>query len=458
MFIYIKVEVFAREFRGRLLLAAVAAARGHRVVIGPPGSIIEPLASGKLPVGLLHEKSISPSMRRIAQMEALKKRGCYITCQDEESYGIDVKYCDFLRYRMDGRTLSLVDRFFCWGEHDYEEVLSNNRSHDNKIVMTGNPRVDLWRAHFQKATNSNQVDSDKDYILIPTNFGAAVSVESFWERAKKLENNGYFREGDYERWFFEKEAKRLPIIFGFVQLVRELANSFPSITILLRPHPTESAKAWECFFSGLGNVLVSKKGDIGALIKNAKMVVHNGCTTGLEAAAVGTPVVSFQPDGMWDGLSFANEVSIRCTRCDQVIEVMNKIVAGNDLAHDASVNSILHSRLCNLDPESKLSADEIVVQWEEVIGSENAPKLANVQKTCGDIKHPQNTALLRVKKCARDFLGSYRKAERIQKFPDVAVRDVEEMLSEISHGTSRFSNLVVSQIAPNTFLVKQKGG
>ena len=67
MNIYIKVEVKLRELESRLLLAMAAAEKGHEVLLGSNLLTLD-LVKKILKPGIIFEKSIVPSERRIKQL------------------------------------------------------------------------------------------------------------------------------------------------------------------------------------------------------------------------------------------------------------------------------------------------------------------------------------------------------------------------------------------------------
>ena len=67
MNIYLNVEISSRELDSKLLLATVAAARGHRVVVSDLESILKGVSQKVLAPGIFHTKSLN---------QELNKRGC----------------------------------------------------------------------------------------------------------------------------------------------------------------------------------------------------------------------------------------------------------------------------------------------------------------------------------------------------------------------------------------------
>lgn len=57
MNIYISIELSARELDGRLLLAVIAASKGHTVLVGDKSLLFRGARSGALAPGVFHKKA-----------------------------------------------------------------------------------------------------------------------------------------------------------------------------------------------------------------------------------------------------------------------------------------------------------------------------------------------------------------------------------------------------------------
>ena len=83
MNIYLNVEISSRELDSKLLLATVAAARGHRVVVSDL-SILKGVSQKVLAPGIFHTKSLTPAEHKISLHKLLLEKGFKITSNDEE--------------------------------------------------------------------------------------------------------------------------------------------------------------------------------------------------------------------------------------------------------------------------------------------------------------------------------------------------------------------------------------
>jgi len=81
--IYLHLEVLNRELDSKLLLATIAASRGHEVIVSDQESIIKGLTRKFLKPGIFHTKSLTPSKAKILKHQKIINTGCKITSTDE---------------------------------------------------------------------------------------------------------------------------------------------------------------------------------------------------------------------------------------------------------------------------------------------------------------------------------------------------------------------------------------
>ena len=118
MNIYISLEVAARELDSKLLLAVLAASKGHEVVVSGFGEILNALKTKTLKPGIVHTKSLTPSKKKIEKHQAVIDTGSKITSIDEES-GIDeISYDQVAKDRYSDLTIGQSSAVFGWGDED----------------------------------------------------------------------------------------------------------------------------------------------------------------------------------------------------------------------------------------------------------------------------------------------------------------------------------------------------
>jgi surface carbohydrate biosynthesis protein len=99
-------------------------------------------------------------------------------------------------------------------------------------------------------------------------------------------------------------------------LIPNLEKAFPDHTIVVRPHRTEDPRIYHEIASKCTRVRVTNEGNVIPWLRAAGALVHNSCTTGVEAYMMGVPAVTYMEtrneyydDGYY---RLPNSVSYRC--------------------------------------------------------------------------------------------------------------------------------------------------
>jgi hypothetical protein len=111
--------------------------------------------------------------------------------------------------------------------------------------------------------------------------------------------------------------------------------------IVVRPHPSECHDAWLSLDTPK-NVLVSSEFDIASWLSCSEAMIHNGCTTSVEATAMDVSVISYVPETSNEyDLVHANELGEVATTLEVVIKILrsnkeqaytgNKLVKLNEI-------------------------------------------------------------------------------------------------------------------------------
>ena len=85
MNIYICIEIAPRELDSKLLLATLAASKGHEVVVSDLTGIMTGIKRGVLAPGIFHDKSLTPNDKKITRHQFVIDNGFIITSIDEEN-------------------------------------------------------------------------------------------------------------------------------------------------------------------------------------------------------------------------------------------------------------------------------------------------------------------------------------------------------------------------------------
>nr|WP_309502606.1 surface carbohydrate biosynthesis protein [uncultured Roseovarius sp.] len=326
--VYIFCEVAARELDSKILLATRAAKMGMRAIITDIASFKYLLSRNMLPAGIFHAKSLNPRINADNFRNELLRKGFKITSIDEEHGLLDFDYASFAAKRFSQKSLGQAEFVFCWGPHDQNYLQNEYPEFKEKILKTGSPRVDIWRRPLSDKSVEDEIAKAGRYILIPTNFGAANNKTGLAELVNSFAR-GNPNDSVVERCkCLSVASEQLHVMRHFTSLSIELSKKIPNLNIVVRPHPVEKKELWRNLLSGANNVIVSDLGDIASWVKGATAILHNGCTTAMEAAVVGKPVITYRPvlNAEFER-EYPNTFGFQCKNSVEVVDAISLILS-----------------------------------------------------------------------------------------------------------------------------------
>jgi len=354
MNLYLHIEILNREFHSKLLIAMESASRGMNVYLGR----LKPYLMRDFFVpGIILDKSITPSPQRIKEMEYCKKKNFIYTSLDEEVGLIEIDDY-YLQERYSNQSLKLADKVFCWGKWDYNNLAKKYNKYKKKFILSGNPRIDFWRKDFEFFYKKRKLKYN-NYILFTLNFSHLVSKAEFNKFLKFLVETKYVDRGYTIDITKKRQQDSYKMYKKFSKLITTLAKR-TDLRIIVRPHPTDPIKNYN-FLKKYKNVSVTNMGTISEWIHYAKIVIHSGCTGGLESSIRGLPTVSYCPFNSSHGHKFADLFSKKTANLEECINIIQKLTK-NELKFKKKNLTKIRFRAHNLfskKPGYKIIVDEL---------------------------------------------------------------------------------------------------
>lgn len=279
--IALPIETKVREFDGKLWLALNLIKRGYTVVLGRSDEIKSTLDITQPDIYV----SKDPGDNNIPLFINLIEAGIRVCVLDTEG-GV---YRNKERYMFNKKeSLNYVDKIFCWG-HDSADAIIQHYGNSNCVEVTGNPRFDLLQPEIRSIYRDGATPLKEQYgkfILFNGNFPKANPF-----RQQVITKH----EEEYGSMSQEKRIYNQRIFHLFLDAIYNLQNKFPETNVIIRPHPSEDNKRYEDIFNGYKHVHVEDSGDVRYWLAGASVTLHHDCTTGIESALMGVPVVSYRP-------------------------------------------------------------------------------------------------------------------------------------------------------------------
>jgi surface carbohydrate biosynthesis protein len=377
----IPVENQVRELDPKLLLACIAARRGFSSVIGSHREIDFRIAS--FPRSLYLCKSFTVS--NLKMFRIIHKLGHQIVSWDEEAL-VHLPSDMYYSRRLSPLTMKYLSHLFAWGEDNaelwrqYPELPAALPIH-----ITGNPRNDMLRAEM-RAFYEREVEEIRnlcgEFILVNTNFNHVNSfspVQNLFQPVKKLGEEAVF--GKAARGMTREYAEgfrdhKIAIFEDFQRLIPDLEKEFPSYTIVVRPHPTESQEIYNRIAAQCERVRVTNEGNVVPWLMATRALIHNGCTTGAEAFFMGVSAISYRAtvNDFYDHgfYRLPNLLSHQCFDFEELSITLGKILASElAAANGEERKALIEHHLAAR--EGPLACERIIDVLEEIM--EDGPEL-----------------------------------------------------------------------------------
>ncbi len=458
MNIYLHVEIAVRELDSKLLLATLAAARGHNIIISDINPLKEALFKGALPPGIFHDKSLAPNLDFNLIYEEMNKRDILITSLDEESGLLDHGYENFAKNRFSQHTVDKSSAIFCWGVEDEKTLKDLYKKDSKKIFKTGSPRVDLWRSQFSKNWVLPKGAPAKPFLLVSSNLHMANFSKQFfqWGGFKPFqikENISYYKNDPslFKKQFNKVSEDNLKLS-AFVEAIHYLSENHNGYDIVFRPHPLENIDTWKVYLRGLSNVFVLREDSLGPWISHAFAIMHNSCTSAIEASISGKQIVTYVPfkqNYSWGEV--ANELGHRVQTLEELKKKVNSIF-DNRNPKEKDKNLLMNETLLRkiFIDKNELAANKIIDLWEKLASEKNLKShnldkfklLVNKRKFYNFIKKYTSLSISKTKNMNKKFFS-------------LNIKDVKEKIKTIQKILKINQRLECKLLQDTTIIIKK---
>jgi surface carbohydrate biosynthesis protein len=456
----IPVENQVRELDPKLMLACIAARRGFSSVIGSRRELDFRIAS--FPRGIYLSKSMT--VRSIKMFKILRKLGHEIVAWDEEAL-VHLPPQIYFPRRLSPEAMGYLSHLFAWGQ-DNAELWQQypELPPEIPIYITGNPRNDMLRPEmhgFFKDEVEKLRNTYGDFILINSNFNhinAFYPVQSLFlpvTRPGEVPKFGRAARGMTREFAEGFRDHKLAIFREFKRLIPDLEKAFPDYNIVVRPHPTEKHEIYHKIAAGCERVRVTNEGNVIPWLMAAKTLIHNGCTTGVEAYVMRVPAISYRPtvNDYYDYgfYQLPNRLSHQCLNFEQLRATLMKIFTGELGAADGN--------------ESKALADHHLAATNGALACERIVEVIE-KMTAGRFQLPNPTLINRmdgwymattrrlIKRLLSYLPDSHNRPEfHRHRYPGTSLEQMRERVSRIKKALDDSSVSQVDQISSEIFQI-----
>lgn len=272
-----------RDLEGLVLLARQLATRGARATLVPmyeQGFDVPALRPDMVLVNYIRPNNVD-------LIKSYKRAGVLVGVLDTE--GIGGKNPDQFAGMVKGTGCTdLVDLYCVWGQAQYAAFQRQGTVSADILRATGCPRYDFCAPPWRAALPAPSVASG--YVLINTNFPTVnprFSGSSSDEEGAMVQA-GFTRE--FARQFIADGREAYRHTLG---MAIKLAKHFSDVQFVLRPHPFENLDSYGAF-ADLPNASVIQSGTSLEWISGARLLVHQNCSTAIEATMLNVEPLSME--------------------------------------------------------------------------------------------------------------------------------------------------------------------
>jgi surface carbohydrate biosynthesis protein len=460
----IPVENQVRELDPKLLLACIAARRGFVSIIGSHREIDFRIAS--FPRGLYLNKSMTE--RNLKMFEIMRRIGHAILTWDEEAL-VHLPPPIYYSRRLSPVAIRHVSHLFAWGEDNAELWRRYPGLPEGlPIHITGNPRNDMLRPELH-AFYENEVraihERYGDYLLVNTNFNhvnAFFPAQNLFKPRKHPGEAPQFGKAGVgmSREFAEALHDQKQAIFkAFQALIPELARAFPRLSIIVRPHPTEGQEVYRRLTSGNRRIHVTNEGNVVPWLRGAKALVHNGCTTGVEAFVMRIPAFSFRPSvsALIDGTFYVlpHGLSHQCFTTPELIDGIQQVLAGTLGAAGGETRAALVQRYL-AGQEGAFACERMMDVLEAMAEQQPAlPAPTSAKRLFGAVMAQSRFVIKRLKSY---FPGSHAPPEfHRHRYPGITLEELGRRIRRFQEILGDRTPVSAEAITPQIFRIRPSG-
>jgi surface carbohydrate biosynthesis protein len=457
--LYLPITSQPRELDARLLLGLCAAERGWTALIGFKGAFRGEMGALEPGYVLAHNARQNPK-----NFEIFTDFGNRVIVLDEEAL---VRQSDeiFIKKHRQG-AFDNVARVLCWGDDD-KQMWERKSPLPCPSQAVGNPRIDLLRPECRelfRAEADALNDRFGEFVLLNTNFPSVNNIAAQGRGVRLADWAMDARGKEIEEAFLSNKRATFEATQA---LIKPLADAIAPITLIIRPHPNEVHEPWVKAAADAPNVKIVFEGGVIPWLLAATALIHNNCTTAIESAVAGTPVLNFRP---WVSDDYDNpmvhDFGLDCADATALAAAIREIKAdsASELPNAAKIKLRHHILSC----DGALSIDRIMDSFESVAGAnQSSPRASWIKRK---LLHWRSRRLWAIRLASWYFTAEGRKKRRhltenfaeldpwefdfsilsnsldqlnlhMRQFPPLSEKRIEARIDAFVRATGRFSDV-----------------
>ncbi len=326
--LFLPIEIKSRELIPKIFLISRALKKNINCFIGDKIAVNRAVRYFKK--GVYFHKSISKYDAKYI-LDIKSKVDKYVSLDEEIGFAISNKkeFNNYLNFRSSPENVRNVDRVYTWGNFDYTSWKNKYSKFKNKFIISGAPRIDIWNKKVYSSLFKNDIlelnNKYGEFIFIPSTF---VSSKKKLKEAISLEKK--LSPKNIKKKKISSIIHEHNLFNEFIKLTKKISKDFPSINIVIKPHPTEQSEDWKNKFLNYENVNIDNNFDLTAYIAASKLVIFNSSTAGIQSVLMQKKTICYSSISKKNSLrQFPNKFGQLCKNYSQVKNILNKKLKNN---------------------------------------------------------------------------------------------------------------------------------
>ena len=320
--LFLPIEIKTREFFPKLFLISRALKKNIDCFIGDKIAVNRAIRYFKK--GVYFHKSINKKDKEYI-LDIKSKVDTYISLDEEFGFATTNKkqLKNYLDIRSSYENVKNVDRIYNWGKFDQSVWKKKYSSFTNKFLISGAPRLDIWKKKIYSVIFKNEIhDLKKKYkkfIFIPSTF---ISSKKKLNQMIKVEKQ-ITKKKELLKKRINAKIFEFKLFNEFLKLIRLLSRDFSDLNIVIKPHPTEDPKDWIKNTNKYKNVYIDTKFELTPYIAAAELVIFNSSISGIQSVLMNKKTICYSTLRQKDSLrSFPNKFGIICKSYNKLKKII----------------------------------------------------------------------------------------------------------------------------------------
>lgn len=344
--LWLPIEVQKRELLGAEVLIQEALNRGFTVIVGEQNSSVFRFCRG----GIVLHKDWAPWSYEL--IRSWKANNVKVALFDIEGL-LFKSESDYIHRRVCTQALNDADLLFFWGRSRFEMLKGLVEGHE-KCHLSGALSFDALKGGYKNTTQA-----PRKRILINTRFSSIHGLRGDKEESN-LRDLGILKSNeDVEEFRLLCEAEHQ--IFNEFEKLFQLLSRNDNFDVRVRIHPAESRE----YYSKLArqyNFKISSNLNLIDDFNWANIMIHDACTTAIEACCFGLPVLGLRPDELvYPVYDYSNKFSLNFTSANDVMKYLE-----TSKYTTLNLSNLNNHDIHNFAADSPTAAEIMVNQFDQL--------------------------------------------------------------------------------------------